>query len=306
MTCVESLIERVGKVGHQSAAAKYAAATPSNKLSIEEKPYAELWMGTHPSNPSKDVETQRTLLDLVQDNQALMSPEISKRYGEKLPFLFKVLSIRKALSIQAHPNKKLAGELHSKDPKNYPDDNHKPEMTIAITPFDGLCGFRPLKELSHFLSTVPSFRKLIGDSAAEQFGKAVSGRETSDSEKDVASNKEALQTAFSTLMKTDKSTIASAAKDLVASAEKEGEHFAGGGGPSNKGQELADLVIRCNSQFEGDIGLFVLFFLNYVKLEIGEAMFLKADDIHAYLSGGKRNPPKHIPLDISLIDLSII
>ena len=110
-----------GKVGHSSAAAKYAAATPSNKLSIEqEKPYAELWMGTHPSLPSKDVETQRTLLDLVQDNQALMSTEISKKYGEKLPFLFKVLSIRKALSIQAHPNKKLAEQLHAKDPKNYP------------------------------------------------------------------------------------------------------------------------------------------------------------------------------------------
>lgn len=77
-------------------------------------------MGTHPSLPSKDVETQRSLLDLVQDNQALMSQEISERYGGKLPFLFKVLSIRKALSIQAHPNKKLAEQLHAKDPKNYP------------------------------------------------------------------------------------------------------------------------------------------------------------------------------------------
>lgn len=77
-------------------------------------------MGTHPSLPSKDVETKRTLLDLVQDNKALMSQEISQRYGEKLPFLFKVLSIRKALSIQAHPNKKLAEQLHAKDPKNYP------------------------------------------------------------------------------------------------------------------------------------------------------------------------------------------
>lgn len=77
-------------------------------------------MGTHPSLPSKDVETQRTLLDLVQDNQALLSPEISERYGEKLPFLFKVLSIAKALSIQAHPNKKLAERLHAKDPQNYP------------------------------------------------------------------------------------------------------------------------------------------------------------------------------------------
>ncbi len=77
-------------------------------------------MGTHPSLPSRDVQTQRTLLDLVQDNQALMSPEISHKYGGKLPFLFKVLSIRKALSIQAHPNKKLAEQLHARDPQNYP------------------------------------------------------------------------------------------------------------------------------------------------------------------------------------------
>lgn len=79
-------------------------------------------MGTHPSLPSKDLETQRTLLDMVQDNQALMSTEVSQRYENKLPFLFKVLSIRKALSIQAHPNKKLAQRLHARDPQNYPGE----------------------------------------------------------------------------------------------------------------------------------------------------------------------------------------
>ena len=90
-------------------------------------------MGTHPSNPSKDVQTQRTLLDLVQDNQALMSQGISKRFGEKLPFLFKVLSIRKALSIQAHPNKKLAEQLHAKDPKNYPGRKSLAELGLYET-----------------------------------------------------------------------------------------------------------------------------------------------------------------------------
>ncbi|KAL8889917.1 MAG: hypothetical protein Q9192_005948 [Flavoplaca navasiana] len=275
-----------GKVGKESAAAKYAAATEANQFSIEsEKPYAELWMGTHPSLPSKDVETQRSLLDLIQDNKALMSLKISEKYGEKLPFLFKVLSIRKALSIQAHPNKKLAEQLHAKDPKNYPDDNHKPEMTIAVTPFDGLCGFRPLQEITHFLATVPPLRKLIGEDAAKDFEDAVSGPETSSSAEDTERNKKALQTVFSALMNQDRSTVAAGAKELVASAKKEGESFAGGGGPSNNGKELADLVVRLNGQFEGDIGLFVLFYLNYVKLEVGEAMFLKADDIHAYLSG---------------------
>ena len=164
-------------------------------------------------------------------------------------------------------------------------------MTIAVTPFDGLCGFRPLKEISHFLSTVPSLQKLVGEAAAKEFEDAVSGHETSESDSDVQKNKKALQSAFSALMKNGKTDVVAAAKDLIASAQQEGDKFAGEGGPSNTGKELADLVVRLNGQFEGDIGLFVLFFLNYVKLEIGQAMFLKADDIHAYLSGGKYPQP---------------
>jgi len=242
-------------------------------------------MGTHPSNPSKDLLTKRTLLDLVQDNQALLSQDISSRFGLKLPFLFKVLSIGKALSIQAHPNKQLAEQLHKKDSKNYPDDNHKPEMTIAITSFDGLCGFRPLAEIAHFLSTVPSLKKLVGEKEAEEYQSAIKGQETSDKKQDEEKNKKALQKAFGSLMNAKKADIESASKDLIASAQKEGPDFAGGGLQSTSGKELADLVIRLDGQFPGDIGLFVLFFLNYVKLEVGEAMFLKADDIHAYLSG---------------------
>lgn len=242
-------------------------------------------MGTHPSNPSKDVSTKRTLLDLVQDNQALLSTEVSEKFGHKLPFLFKVLSIGKALSIQAHPNKKLAEQLHARDSKNYPDDNHKPEMTIAITPFDGLCGFRPLGEISHFLSTVPALKKLVGDSEAEAFQSSIKGQETSDQKDDEDKNKKALQKAFGALMNSKKEDVESASKELVESAKQEGADFAGGGGPSNEGKELADLVVRLDKEFPRDIGLFVLFFLNYIKLEVGEAMFLKADDIHAYLSG---------------------
>jgi mannose-6-phosphate isomerase len=242
-------------------------------------------MGTHPSNPSKDVQTQRTLLDLVQDNQALMGTEINEKFGQKLPFLFKVLSIGKALSIQAHPNKKLAEQLHARDSKNYPDDNHKPEMTIAITPFDGLCGFRPVAEISHFFSTVQALKKLVGEKEAEEFQSAVMGKETSEKKADEEANKKALQKVFGSLMNSKTEDVEKASKELIAEAEKEGAEFAGGGGPSNDGQELADLVVRLDKQFPGDIGLFVLFFLNYVKLEVGEAMFLKADDIHAYLSG---------------------
>jgi mannose-6-phosphate isomerase len=230
-------------------------------------------MGTHPSLPSKDVTTGRSLLELVQDNEALMGHDITAKYASKLPFLFKVLSINKALSIQAHPNKKLAEKLHAQDPKNYPDDNHKPEMTIAITPFEGLCGFRPLKEIVHFLDTIAPLRDLVGESNAKALAEAAN---TS------TGAKSALRTAFTALMKNDKSTVASKSKDLVslASANKITP------GPStNTPEELNEIVQRCNSQFPADIGLFVLFFLNFVKLAPGQAMYLKADDIHAYISG---------------------
>lgn len=70
--------------------------------------------------PSKELHTQRSLLDLIDDNEALVSRDISQKFDKKLPFLLKVLSIQKALSIQAHPNKKLAEQLHAKDPAHYP------------------------------------------------------------------------------------------------------------------------------------------------------------------------------------------
>jgi len=279
-----------GKIGRQSAAAKYAAVTANPEFSIDaEKPYAELWMGTHPSLPSRDLETQRTLLDHVQDNQALMGPEITRRYGGKLPFLFKVLSIRKALSIQAHPNKKLAAELHARDPRNYPDGNHKPEMTIAITPFEGLCGFRPLAEILHFLKTVEPLQKLVGSRAASDFEQIVKGSENAEDQITIDRNKDALRTVFASLMQSPQERIDAAAQELTAAAENSPSTFAispnnPDSNPSNA-TELAELVVRLNGQFPNDLGLFVLFFLNFVKLEPGEAMFLKADDIHAYISG---------------------
>ncbi|KAK3934757.1 mannose-6-phosphate isomerase [Diplogelasinospora grovesii] len=275
-----------GKKGQTSAAAKFAAATPSSGFSIQDdRPYAELWMGTHPSNPSKDLTTGRTLLDLVEDNQALLSPSVAARYGKKLPFLFKVLSINKALSIQAHPNKKLAEQLHARDPKNYPDDNHKPEMAIAITPFEGLCGFRPLAEIAHFLETVPALRQLVGEDNARGFIATVKDTAGSDSEEATSRNKRALQAVFGALMSSSEADMTAATKTLVESASSAGADFAGGGVAATPGSVLAELVTRLHGQFGPDYGLFVLFFLNYVTLQPGEALFLRADDIHAYVSG---------------------
>lgn len=243
-------------------------------------------MGTHPSNPSKDLTTGRTLLDLVEDNQALLSRSVAARYGKKLPFLFKVLSINKALSIQAHPNKKLAEQLHARDPKNYPDDNHKPEMTIAVTPFEGLCGFRPLEEISHFIENVPALRQLIGDETAKEFLDTVAKNKGADESDEVkAQNKKVLQKAFAAVMSSSETELLAATKTLVDSASSAGADFAGKGVASTPGSTLAELVTRSHAQFGPDYGLFVLLFLNYVTLQPGEAMFLQADDVHAYLSG---------------------
>ncbi|KAL9051552.1 MAG: hypothetical protein Q9162_005944 [Coniocarpon cinnabarinum] len=276
-----------GKPGRTSAAATYAAATG---FEIDDsKAYAELWMGTHPSLPSRDLETQRTLLDLVRDNQALMTPEIAQRYDHKLPFLFKVLSIAKALSIQAHPNKTLAEQLHARDPKNYPDDNHKPEMTIAITPFEGLCGFRPLDQISHFLQHVHPLRLLVGDDVSDEFIATVKEHDKTTDPAQMHRNKQVLKVAFASLMShatSASSKLPAAADALVSAAQSDGTMFAGGDNSSpTSGAELGRLVLRLHGQFPADIGLFVLFFLNYLQLDVGEALFLRADDIHAYLSG---------------------
>ena len=242
-------------------------------------------MGTHPSNPSKDVTTGRTLLDLVQDNKALLASSVAARYGNQLPFLFKVLSVNKALSIQAHPNKKLAEQLHARDPKNYPDDNHKPEMAIAITPFEGFCGFRPLDEIVHFLESVPALRQLVGEDKAKEFAEVVRSTKDNSSKEATECNKKALQKVFGAVMSSSEADMAAAAKDLVESAASAGSDFAAGGVSATSGSVLAELVARLHGQFGPDYGLFVLFFLNFVTLQPGEALFLRADDIHAYVSG---------------------
>ncbi|KAJ5757153.1 Mannose-6-phosphate isomerase [Penicillium nucicola] len=279
-----------GKIGHESAAARYAAATTPEGFKIDDaKPYAELWMGTHPSLPSKEVETQRTLLEMIQENQALISTEISERYGSQLPFLFKVLSIRKALSIQAHPSKELAEKLHVRDPENYPDDNHKPEMAIALTPFEGLCGFRPLAEIAHFFRAIEPLRTLIGSSSTSEFEKIVQENGNQNEEAADIKKKEALRSVFTRLMNSSQTQINSASRDLVSLAESSPASFGILEGdlrtnPTDP-EALAKILKRLNGQFPNDIGLFVFFFLNFVRLEPGEAMFLKADDIHAYISG---------------------
>ena len=95
-------------------------------------------------------------------------------------------------------------------------------MTIAITPFDGLCGFRPLAEITHFLKNVPALRELVGEEKASEFEKSVSGQETSDDSSAMEKNKKALQTAFTSLMESKPEDIEKLAPKLIQQAKDEG------------------------------------------------------------------------------------
>lgn len=287
-----------GKLGQSSAVAQFAtAADPSFSLDSE-KPYAELWMGTHPSVPSLAVTSSApptSLRTIIESKPELLGDRIAKKFGPgELPFLFKVLSIRKALSIQAHPDKALGKQLHAADPKHYPDDNHKPEMAIAITEFEGFCGFRPLSEISSLLKNIPEFVQLIGGQTyADEFITNIQPLSSEDKEggpKDIT-NRKALQSLFSRVMNASDDLVSSSTRSLVERASKEADQFGYSSNPEDKtqgsfGKPLADLIIRLNKQFPDDIGLFCGgIMLNYVTLKPGEAMFLRAKDPHAYISG---------------------
>lgn len=266
-----------GKQGSNSLAAKFAEATATNTQLLsnaaadardfkidETKPYAELWMGTHPSAPSKCVSSGTTLSELLEKRPELLGAARNAGMGPgQLPFLFKILSIEKILSIQAHPDKKLAEQLHAKDLKNYKDANHKPEMAIALTNFRGLCGFRPVAEIRCFLKTVKPLRELVGDDVAESFDKAKPQNHES-----------ALKLLFTALMTQDSAVVQSCAQKLMELLDELEIH-----------SDTKNLIRSLNEQFPNDLGLFCIFILNVVDLREGEAIFLEANLPHAYISG---------------------
>lgn len=274
-----------GKIGSASAVAQYAAASNKDTKIDEKKPYAELWMGTHPSVPSVVVDDAslqgKVLREVVASDAATyLHPSIVSKFGsdQELPFLFKVLSIEKVLSIQAHPDKALARQLHANDPKNYPDDNHKPEMAIAVTDFEGFCGFKPLDQIAATLTSITEFAEIIGADVVSEF---VGGIQTatvgSDADK---ANRKLVQKVFGRLMNTDDATVAAKAQVLVERAQKNPESL------DSLASGLSELVLRMDKQFPDDIGLFCgCLLLNHVRLKVGEAMFLQAKDPHAYISG---------------------
>lgn len=134
-----------GKLGNVSKVATYAKASGT---SVDDAtPYAELWMGTHPNAPSIVHNQDITLEKLIKENVELSTKEVHDQYKGDLPFLFKILSIRKALSIQAHPDKTLGARLFAEFPENYKDPNHKVRRVF----FSLFCTKKTNLSNSHFL-----------------------------------------------------------------------------------------------------------------------------------------------------------
>ena len=218
-------------------------------LDTPTKPIAEIWFGTHPLGESETIQGQDPL---------------SKTIGKQLGFLVKFLSAQRALSIQVHPNAQQAKDgfhfeqakgLALDDPtRNYKDDSHKPEAIIALTQFRALCGFRPKSELlqvfKEFGKSEPEF-ELLAEKLNDQ---------------------ESLVDIFQLLI---------ANKDLAGRFSQSVE--------SNQSDPIANkaraLVETLLDQYPNDTGALVALMLNDVFLEPGEAIYLPAGNVHAYLSG---------------------
>ncbi|KAJ2611650.1 Mannose-6-phosphate isomerase [Coemansia sp. RSA 1365] len=255
-----------GKHGLNSKAAQFASIDP--ELTIDPKQtYSELWMGTHPSGPSIIYGTEKELSKLIEEEPKVLGDGINEKYGG-LPFLFKVLSIEKALSIQAHPDKILAKKLHNERPQIYKDDNHKPEMSIALTEFIAMSGFRPLEEISTFIDEYPEFKALFSNDTIVMFKNSIK-------EEDAVKRK-ALKQLFSELMNAAKENVQNQLIKLLDRIKQKGDQL---------DSTETELIKMLSEEYAGDVGVFCVLMLNILKLKPGEAFFMGPNDPHAYIFG---------------------
>lgn len=222
-------------------------------LGSQDEQIAEVWFGTHPGGESK-----------VRNEATKLSSVISG----KLSFLTKFLAADKPLSIQVHPNLLQAkqgfdrenGEgLDLADPRrNYRDELHKPEILIALTPFWALCGFRPIAELMEIFLGLSAIAPRLGELAMEL--------------KDEASLKE----VFAELLASESlaTKLSNATNQLVPSLDD-----------SLAVTKAKQLLLELTASFPNDTGVLVALMLNLVELDPGQAIFLPAGNVHAYLSG---------------------
>lgn len=180
-----SIVGRIAQSNQQaSSSEEELKAAPIS----EEMPFAEYWMGDHVNGPSKFVVSNDAELSwinepaFVQANLGLqvslsqllqLNPEkylgvnYAAKYpyaGQNLAFLFKVLSVRTALSIQAHPDRPTAERLHAAQPSIYKDPNPKPEVAVALTEDFAACfGFATPATLNANFAASPTLQSIVSE-----------------------------------------------------------------------------------------------------------------------------------------------
>ncbi len=238
--------------GSTTAIAGLLGTTPSGA------PEAELWLGAHPGSPAR-------ILDSTQTDGATDLAHWTETSG-KLPYLLKVLAAASPLSLQAHPSSAQAlagferenaeGLAPDSPERNYKDPFHKPEMIFALSdPFDALCGFREPTDGRAALERLAG-----GDPAVAAFAATLDGPAA-----------EVLRRATEWLL--GGAPEVADVVDAVVAAARDAEGVD------------ADTVRMLAAAFPGDPGIVLALLLNRVALGPGDALYLPAGNIHAYLRG---------------------
>lgn len=238
-------------------------------------PEAELWFGAHPGDPAW-LETDNgeiTLLDALRaDPEGQLGPGSRARFGDVLPFLVKVLAADEPLSLQAHPSAEQAAEGYLREERlgiplnspvrNYRDTSHKPELLVALYPFEALAGFRPASRTVELLralavSDLDPFIELLGDQ----------------------SDADGLRALFTTWITAPQPDI-----DVLVPAVLDGAIAYLSSGATEFAAE-AKTVLELGERYPGDAGVLAALLLNRVSLAPGEAIFVSAGNLHTYLRG---------------------
>lgn len=233
-------------------------------------PEAELWLGAHPDD-SSHLATGKSLVEAITtDPDGQLGAERARRWDAKLPFLLKVLAADEPLSLQAHPSLKqaragfaaedAAGLAREAAERNYRDANHKPELICALTPFAALVGFRAPADTVRLLRAlaVPEIAAHVELLAAQP---------------DAAG----LRALFTTWITLPQGML----DELVPAVATGAVGLAGHGEWQDEARTVLELVER----YPGDAGVLAALLLNRVTLAPGEALYLPAGNLHAYLSG---------------------
>lgn len=245
------------------------------------EPQAELWLGAHPGSPAsvaKATPAKCTVIDLIESD-----PERYGVNGGPLPFLLKVLAIGEPLSLQVHPDPEQARDGFAREEatgvpldareRNYGDPNHKPELLVALSEMSALSGFRPLREVRADLHGLAALAR----GAGREDGAAALDRAAAMLEgRDPSSQRRAWLTwAFSA------DVAVARALDGVEAALANLRDGLGDAPDAHRLAALSELL----STHPGDPGVLVSLLLHLVRLSPGEAIYLEARHLHAYLHG---------------------